>query len=797
MKKIFQNFDLRKLCNAGVFLCFLIFTFLTVSILSPIVKSSAEVITKDYSIGAYTMSITNNTDVDLIASTNVYQQIYTTTNTVLYSNTCPKGAKIAISSTHDTNALVDGMGNTIPATVPGAELSDDSWGFSIDSGATWNAVPAIGHDPIIIYSSQESQNDVYEIPVLFGFKISRETVDGIYTSDVAYTITPDQDCFIYRINWDGAGGEIPEGFPEYLNQNDRLDLSTLPRPTRDYYDFAGWLVNGVTYTGDETSVDLNLQNDPSITVTTLWTPKNYPITYNLDGGSATNIVSYNIESDEIVINNPTRLGYSFRGWSGTELVGDNNKNVTIPVNSHGERSYTANWDTIPYSLSYALNGGSASNPTSYNVETETFTLTNPTRTAYDFVGWSGTGLTGNTNTTVSVTTGSYGNRSYTANWNPTNYSISYNLNGGSASNATSYNIESGAITLNNPTRAHYTFAGWSGTGLTGTANMSVTIPAGSTGARSYTANWTPFNYTITYNLNGGSASNPTTYNIETNTFTLNNPTKAGVTFSGWSGTGLSGTANKTVTITKGSTGTRSYTANWAPTTTTWNYAYTGGVQTFAVPATGTYKLEVWGAQGGGAGSADTSDARKVGGKGGYSYGNAVLTAGQTIYIVVGGQGSYGTQSNAASGLAGGYNGGGNGGGQTPAGTYKGGGSGGGATHIGKQNALLKNTTSSNVYIVAGGGGAGYYHEWDEHDLGGTDGEGGNGSGGGAYGQGGNGGGGVQAAGGGGGWAGGVASSGQFTTATGGTGYIGGVTGGSMQSGQRSGSGYARITWVGN
>ena len=724
MKKIFQNFDLRKLCNAGVFLCFLIFTFLTVSILSPIVKSNAEVITKDYSIGAYTMSITNNTDVDLIASTNVYQQIYTTTNTVLYSNTCPKGAKIAISSTHDTNALVDGMGNTIPATVPGAELSDDSWGFSIDSGATWNAVPAIGHDPIIIYSSQESQNDVYEIPVLFGFKISRETVDGIYTSDVAYTITPDQDCFIYRINWDGAGGEIPEGFPEYLNQNDRLDLSTLPRPTRDYYDFAGWLVNGVTYTGDETSVDLNLQNDPSITVTTLWTPKNYPITYNLDGGSATNVVSYNIESDEIVINNPTRPGYSFRGWSGTELVGDNNKNVTIPVNSHGERSYTANWDTIPYSLSYALNGGSASNPTSYNIETETFTLTNPTRTAYDFAGWNGTDLEGSGNMSVSIAKGSIGNRAFAANWNPTNYSISYNLN-------------------------------------------------------------------------GGSASNPTTYNIETNTFTLNNPTKAGVTFSGWSGTGLSGTANKTVTITKGSTGARSYTANWAPTTTTWNYAYTGGVQTFAVPATGTYKLEVWGAQGGGAGSADTSDARKVGGKGGYSYGNAVLTAGQTIYIVVGGQGSYGTQSNAASGLAGGYNGGGNGGGQTPAGTYKGGGSGGGATHIGRQNAVLKNTTSSNVYIVAGGGGAGYYHEWDEHDLGGTDGEGGNGSGGGAYGQGGNGGGGVQAAGGGGGWAGGVASSGQFTTATGGTGYIGGVTGGLMQSGQRSGSGYARITWVGN
>ncbi len=44
--------------------------------------------------------------------------------------------------------------------------------------------------------------------------------------------------------------------------------------------------------------------------------------------------------------------------------------------------------------------------------------------------------------------------------------------------------------------------------------MSVTIEHGSTGARSYTATWTPTVYTITYNLNGGSATNPTSYTIE-------------------------------------------------------------------------------------------------------------------------------------------------------------------------------------------------------------------------------------------------------------------------------------------
>ena len=73
----------------------------------------------------------------------------------------------------------------------------------------------------------------------------------------------------------------------------------------------------------------------------------------------------------------------------------------------------------------------------------------------------------------------------------------------------------------------------------------------------------PTEYTITYDLAGGTAEgNPDTYTIETRTFTLKNPTKSGYTFTGWSGTGLTGEDNLTVIIPKGSTGNRSYTAHW-------------------------------------------------------------------------------------------------------------------------------------------------------------------------------------------------------------------------------------------
>jgi len=68
---------------------------------------------------------------------------------------------------------------------------------------------------------------------------------------------------------------------------------------------------------------------------------------------------------------------------------------------------------------------------------------------------------------------------------------------------------------------------------------------------------------------------------------------------------------------------------------------------------GTYKLEVWGAAGGG------SDKNTIsGGKGGYSYGNIKLDKRITLYIAIGGAGlSY----NWNSGGNGGTNGGGNGG----------------------------------------------------------------------------------------------------------------------------------------
>ena len=138
---------------------------------------------------------------------------------------------------------------------------------------------------------------------------------------------------------------------------------------------------------------------------------------------------------------------------------------------------------------------------------------------------------------------------------------------------------------------------------------------------------------------------------------------------------------------------------------TWTFDYTGSVQTFTVPCTGTYKLETWGAQGG------NYNSTYRGGYGSYSVGNISFNADEEIFIVVGGQGEGACTSKTCLG---GYNGGGIGAYFSGSiGNYAGGG--GGATHIAKIGGTLASigynsfVSQSNGLIVAGGGGGGYYH----------------------------------------------------------------------------------------
>jgi hypothetical protein len=140
-----------------------------------------------------------------------------------------------------------------------------------------------------------------------------------------------------------------------------------------------------------------------------------------------------------------------------------------------------------------------------------------------------------------------------------------------------------------------------------------------------------------------------------------------------------------------------YTYNLSKTVA-FNYNYTGAVQTFTAPYAGTYKLEVYGAQGG-------DQTYGHGGKGGKSTGYIHLNSKDNIYICIGGQGMQNISDVAVDLNSGGYNGGGG------LNTAKYGSTGGGATHIAITNrGTLTNYLSyqNEIVIVAGGGGGASY-----------------------------------------------------------------------------------------
>ena len=377
----------------------------------------------------------------------------------------------------------------------------------------------------------------------------------------------------YSITYTLNGGTNSAENP--MTYNVETETITLQDPSpRTAYTFGGWFDNS-EFTGDAIT-QIAVGSTGNISLFAKWIPIEYNITYILNGGTGATDRTYNIETATFALPTPTRTGYTFNGWfddSGftgipiTQIVRGNTGNVTL----------YARWsEPIEYTISYTLNGGtnSAENPTTYNVETETITLQEPSpRTAYTFGGWfdcedfSGTRIT-------QISKGSTGDITLYARWIPFEYSITYILNGGTGVNDGTYNIETATFTLPTPTRTGYTFNGWfDNILLLGTPITQIVI--GSTGDVELYARWTMAEYTITYNLNGGTnnASNPTRYNVETETITLENPTRVGYTFDGWFN--ISGEA--VTEIPKGSEGNQTLNARWSLITYNITYILNGGM----------------------------------------------------------------------------------------------------------------------------------------------------------------------------------------------------------------------------
>lgn len=374
----------------------------------------------------------------------------------------------------------------------------------------------------------------------------------------------------YYVSYDANGGSGAPDKQAFLA--DSQDPISSVKPTRTGYTFKNWDYQGHKFNpGDRIPTGWG-----SFTLVAQWNLNTYSIAYDCAGGSISGQkTTYNVNSDAYTLPTPTRTGYTFAGWTGSN-GSTPQKSVTIAKGSTGNKSYTANWKANTYTITYNANGGTIQSGSSSATKTFGTKLGNfpsVSRKGYTLKGWytassGGSAVDANSNVPAANTT-------YYAQWTPVGYTISYSNVDSSSGFRTGYTIESANFTLSQPTRTGYAFTGW--TGSNGNSpQKSVTITKGTTGNLSYRANWSPISYSVTYDLNGGSISGQTTsYTIESAAFSLPTPTKTGYTFIGWTGSNGS-TPQTNVTVGKGSTGSKIYTANWKANTYTITYKNNGG-----------------------------------------------------------------------------------------------------------------------------------------------------------------------------------------------------------------------------
>ena len=220
---------------------------------------------------------------------------------------------------------------------------------------------------------------------------------------------------------------------------------------------------------------------------------------------------------------PTRTGYTFDGWyNGDKKVESGAWNIPNDV------ILTPSWIANTYTITFNANDGTVSSKTQTVEYDSEYTLPTPTRTGYTFLGWY--------NGSTKVTDGTWTKESditLKAKWQITNYTISYEMDGGTnaSTNPSTYTVDD-SFTLVAPTRTGYTFKGWTYEGQTD-PTLTVSVEKGTMGNLSYTAHWESIGYTITLDANGGSVGTTSIAVNYNDAYTLPTPTRVGYTFMGW------------------------------------------------------------------------------------------------------------------------------------------------------------------------------------------------------------------------------------------------------------------------
>ena len=253
----------------------------------------------------------------------------------------------------------------------------------------------------------------------------------------------------------------------------------------------------------------------------------YSITYDLDGGRCeTRLPDQYYVNTSFVIPNPTKYGYTFIGWEGSDLD-EPTKNLVIQFGTVGNKHYRALWKANEYKIYLDYNGGTGYQDV-VNVSYESyFTLPWATREGYNFDGWKDEWNITYSGGYYQLTSDLY----LKAAWSLHDYTINYVLDGGtnSSENPSTYTINS-SFKFHDPIKNGFTFFGWQDSNK----NFITEIVSGTKGDLTLYAKRNDGNvYTITFNPNGGEVS-PNSINVQySQQYDLPIPTRTGYNFVSW------------------------------------------------------------------------------------------------------------------------------------------------------------------------------------------------------------------------------------------------------------------------
>lgn len=356
-------------------------------------------------------------------------------------------------------------------------------------------------------------------------------------------------------------------------------------------DSSGWTV-GKTYTAGATSPSGAFGD---VTFEAQWTPLYmYSLTYDVNGGtggpspstvtSGSDWLTASTYTFNISSTNPTRENYTFLGWFDA-LTGGREIGTTYTVSGVGgstaAKTIYANWKHNSHKVTGSIDHGTVSNNNQeVDHEGKSAVMKFTPASGYAITSMTeklGTGsATAISGLTYPLSEYTYPQQTVTqdiavaSTTSPVTYTLTFAAGDGGTVNPTSktYNIEQ-AISLPTATKPAYTFASWKvttagGNWSTSDAVYSGTVSAGKYGNATLTAQYTPANYTITYDANGGSVTSATQeYNIESTSTLAASATRPGYSFNGWKATSASAGSWTQNTVYSGG---KSLTGSWGNVT---------------------------------------------------------------------------------------------------------------------------------------------------------------------------------------------------------------------------------------